>query len=50
MESRGPVVEKLAAPRPRAKFFGNEPMKTLEPLSSAGTERATSQTGEQGLL
>jgi len=25
-------------------------MKTLEPLSSAGAERATSQTGEQGLL
>ena len=33
-----------------AKFFGNEPMKMLEPLSSAGAERATSQTGEQGLL
>ena len=86
MESRGPVAEKPAAPRPRcihlfpiryrgrrlvamsrattspyhrltrrptvtsAKFFGNEPMKTLEPLSSASAERATSQTGEQGLL
>ena len=33
-----------------AKFFGNEAMKTLEPLSSAGAERATNQTGEQGLL
>ena len=33
-----------------AKSFGNENMKTLEPLSSAGAERATSQTGEQGLL
>ena len=33
-----------------AKFFENEPMKTLEPLSSTGAERATSQTGEQGLL
>ena len=33
-----------------AKFFGNEPMKMLEPLSSTGAERATSQTGEQGLL
>ena len=33
-----------------AKFFVNEPMKTLEALSSAGAECATSQTGEQGLL
>ena len=86
MESRGPVAEKLATPRPwcihlfpiryrgrrlvatsratispehrltreptvtSAKFFGNENMKTLEPLSSAGAGRATNQTGEQGLL
>ncbi len=33
-----------------AKSFGNENMKTLEPLSSTGAERATSQIGEQGLL
>ena len=33
-----------------AKFFGNEPMKMLELLSSASAERATSLTGEQGLL
>ena len=33
-----------------AKSFGNENMKTLEPLSSTGAERATSQTGKWGLL
>ena len=32
------------------KFFRSELMKTLEPPSSAGVERATSQTGERGLL
>ena len=31
-----------------AKVFGNEPMKMLEPLSSAGAGHATSQTARAG--
>ena len=40
----------IASSDPRTHFDDISIAKTLEPLSSAGAECATSQTGEQGLL